>query len=148
MPRSLVIKREQNGGLDSFKWCWAIFASVQTDSNGESAGQNLTHASPYFPWISCHPVDSHLSLLAKPVIRDTAGKTRSIYVVPSQHIAQSGIIKAAKTEPWSWSMFCMGLCLQSSWWIAMKVTNVASSIPTIVSQLAQPSLLTYKSSAI
>lgn len=34
MPGSLVSKREQNKGLDSFKQCWAIFASVQTDSNG------------------------------------------------------------------------------------------------------------------
>lgn len=49
MPRSLVIKREQSGGLDSFKECWAIFASIQTDSDGESVGQNLTHTSPCFP---------------------------------------------------------------------------------------------------
>lgn len=45
MPRSLVIKREQNEGLGSFKWCWAVFASVQTDA----VGQNLTHGSPCFP---------------------------------------------------------------------------------------------------
>lgn len=41
VSRSLEIKREQNKGPYTFK-LWEIFASAQTDSHGESMGQNLT----------------------------------------------------------------------------------------------------------